>query len=149
MMAENIKPIERQLMEAVGRCWLTIKQAGQRFLTAKGFDLTLEQIMALSIIEKNDGLNPGRIAQEIDRDRTTVTRMLDGLERRNLVVRVPDKSDNRQKLVYLTKLARQRLAELDIFAAEFIARLSEGEKAAEISASVTLLSRVTERAKSW
>lgn len=149
MMAEHEKTVERQLIESVGRCWLTLKQAAQRYFNAKGFDLTIEQIMVLTIVQNQEGINPGRIADEVDRDRTTITRMLDGLERRNLIARVPDKSDNRQKLVYLTKLAHQRLEEIETFAADFIARISEGEKDTEVAGAVALLTRVTARAKSW
>lgn len=148
MMAEYTKTPERQLVEAIARCWLSLKQAAQRHFTAKGFDLTMEQIMVLGLVQNQEGLNPGRIAQEIDRDRTTITRMLDGLERRNLVVRVPDRTDSRQKLVYLTKLARQRLAEMETFATDFLEGIMGNESVQDITGSIGLLTRVTDRAKS-
>ena len=41
-----------------------------------------------------------------------MTRLIDGLEKRNLVVRTPDKIDHRQKLIYLTSKGKQFQQEL-------------------------------------
>ncbi len=68
-----------------------------------GFDVTPEQWMILLLLWAEDGRFPYQIADVIGKDRAAVTRLLDGLEERNLVVRVVDKNNNRQKQVFLTK----------------------------------------------
>ncbi len=42
----------------------------------------------------------------------SVTRLIDGLEKRNLVVRTPDKVDRRQKFIYLTNKGKEFQQEL-------------------------------------
>ena len=137
--------IRSDFLRSVATCWIMIKRAGQRYLAERGYELTIEQVMVLSIVEEAEGLNLGAIADRIDRDRTTCTRMVDGLERRNLVVRVPDRSDSRQKLVYLTRLGRQRLAELDVFADEFVTGVFGDESDQDLRACVGVLERVTRK----
>ncbi len=101
------------------RVWLTSKRWASKKIKERDFDLTFEQIMILHILEIEEGLRISDIAEKSDRDRTTTSRMIGGLERRNLVVRVPDPQDERQKRVYLTRLAHDRLSELDELRDEF------------------------------
>ncbi|MCP4715967.1 MAG: MarR family transcriptional regulator, partial [Deltaproteobacteria bacterium] len=61
-----------------------------------------EQWMILLLLWQEDGRYPYQLAEIIGKDRAAITRLIDGLEKRNLVVRTPDKSDRRQKQVHLT-----------------------------------------------
>jgi len=74
----------------------------QSIFTQAGFDVTSEQWMILILLWGEDGRSPYQIADIIGKDRAAVTRLIDGLERRNLVARISDKKDKRQKTVYLT-----------------------------------------------
>ena len=74
----------------------------QSIFTHAGFNVTSEQWMILILLWGEDGRSPYQIAEIIGKDRAAVTRLIDGLERRNLVVRMNDKKDRRQKQVCLT-----------------------------------------------
>jgi len=69
---------------------------------SEGIDVTAEQWMILLLLWKEDGRSPYQIAEVIGKDRAAITRLVDGLEKRNLVVRIRDKNDSRQKQIYLT-----------------------------------------------
>lgn len=77
-------------------------QINQHFLQA-GFNVTGEQWAVLVQILDDDGLNQQEIACKVGKDKASITRLVDGLEKRNLVVRISDKNDRRNKLIYLTK----------------------------------------------
>jgi DNA-binding MarR family transcriptional regulator len=96
----------------VGKTWFALKRLGRRKLADIGSDLTLEQLMIMHQLLDQDGIRIRDLADCADRDRTTTSRMIDGLEKRGMVVRVPDRQDARQKLVYLTRTARERLDEM-------------------------------------
>ena len=81
-MTKHIKIPEDEFLSNLGRCWLTMKRAGRKLLVELEIDLTMEQVMALKILDNEEGLNASEIAERADRERTTMTRMLDGLERR-------------------------------------------------------------------
>lgn len=97
---------------------MALKRCCNRFISEKSLDLSMEQIIVLSILDDEEGLHLTQLAERCDRDKTTITRMISGLERRNFVVKVPSKTDARQKLIYLTHLAREKLAALQPFADE-------------------------------
>ena len=72
-----------------------------------------------------------------------MTRMIDGLERRNLVVRVPDKTDGRNKLVYLTHEGRRITEDLDEHAGKFEARAFAGLTDKELAEVARVLEQVS------
>lgn len=112
------------------------------------YDLTQEQIVCLEELKRKDGLELGVLADRIDRERTTVTRMIDGLEKRNLVVRVADRDDKRNRLVYLTKLGRKRIEDLDPVVQEFHARMMNGVTQPQIQAALRVLKTIIANAES-
>ncbi|MCK4573346.1 MAG: MarR family transcriptional regulator [candidate division Zixibacteria bacterium] len=130
------------LFSAIWQGFYAIKHAGRKKLAEMQYDLTLEQLVVLSILDDGDGLNIGTLADLADKERTTMSRMVTGLEKRNLAVRIPDRIDHRQKLVYLTKTGRSRLKDLDTLGDEFEKRASAGLNPAKIKESVELLEKL-------
>lgn len=74
----------------------------QKVLTKRGYDVTAEQLIVLCNLYDREGMNQQLISEILDNNKTSTTRMIDGLEKRNLAVRVPDKIDRRQNMIYLT-----------------------------------------------
>jgi DNA-binding MarR family transcriptional regulator len=71
-----------------------------------GYHVTNEQWIILSVLWDKEGINQQELSNLSDRDKTSITRLIDSLEKNNIVVRVPDKSDRRNKMIYLTKKGR-------------------------------------------
>ncbi|HUU46742.1 MAG TPA: MarR family transcriptional regulator [Acidobacteriota bacterium] len=109
-----------ELFKALGEAFMGLKRCARRHLQNAGYDLTFEQVTVLKILTDDDGLHPKEIADRTDREKTTVSRMIDGLERKNLVVRIPDRSDRRKRSVYLTHQGRQRVAEVEKLASTLL-----------------------------
>jgi len=79
----------------------------QGIINQHGLEITVEQWMVLTILWESNGLVQQHLADTIHKDKTTITRLIDGLEKRNLIVRVPDKTDRRQKMIYLTEKGKK------------------------------------------
>lgn len=75
-------------------------------------DITVEQWMILLLLWKENGQFQQQLADGMCRDKTTLTRQIDGLEKRNIIVRVPDKIDRRHKRIYLTQKGKDLQQEL-------------------------------------
>ena len=75
-------------------------------LRKKGLDITPEQWMLLVHLWKDDGLNQNALAKNCGRDKTTITRAIDNLEKMDMVMRVKSKIDARIKHIYLTEKAK-------------------------------------------
>ena len=77
-----------------------------------GFDLSAPQVILLAHIEEAEGINQQTLTNHLARDKTAITRCIDSLEDKNLVVRVPDKTDRRQNMIYLTQKGKEAVPEL-------------------------------------
>lgn len=84
----------------------------ENFKTANFYDVTLEQWIVLVRLWSKDGLCQYELAVGADKNQTYITRLLDTLEKRNLIVRVPHPSDRRAKQIYLTQQGRELTKEL-------------------------------------
>lgn len=138
-MIEEERPSHKELFRLVNQCWLSITNAGKRALAKRDSDLTFEQLIALFHLRNIDGSNLKQLSDVASRDRTTMTRMVDGLERRDLVMRVPDKTDGRIKLVYLTRRGRELLEEMEPMAREFERQTCEELTADEMRIAIKVL----------
>ncbi|MCL4637437.1 MULTISPECIES: MarR family winged helix-turn-helix transcriptional regulator [Olivibacter] len=67
-----------------------------------GLQITIEQWAILDVLWRADGLTQQELASQSFRDKPSITRLIDNLEKLNLVVRIPDKFDKRVNRIFLT-----------------------------------------------
>lgn len=70
--------------------------------TANQYDVTVEQFGVLVLLWYEEGINQQTIADGLNRDKTTIARIVENMIKKNLIVKVPDQLDKRNKLIYLT-----------------------------------------------
>ena len=70
-----------------------------------GLEITIEQWSVLYHLWKEDGLSQQELGIRTFRDKASITRLIDNLEKLGLVTRVASKEDRRINLVYLTEAA--------------------------------------------
>jgi DNA-binding MarR family transcriptional regulator len=73
-----------------------------RRLEDNGIDMTIEQFKVMVVLWKEKSSTQQNIADFVGKDKTSVTRLITGLEKRSLIQRTSDKSDKRCNLVTLT-----------------------------------------------
>lgn len=64
--------------------------------------LTKEQWTILAVLWQNDGCSQQTLADKTYKDKPGITRLIDNLEKENLVKRQPDAKDRRLNLIFLT-----------------------------------------------
>lgn len=90
-----------------GKASTAIARRLQRNFKEHGIDITSEQWSVLYYLWQEEGLTQQELATRTFRDKPSITRLIDNLERDNLVVRVPDKQDRRVNLIYLSHAGKQ------------------------------------------
>ncbi len=90
-----------------GKASTAIARRLQKNFKTASLEITIEQWSILYQLWKNDGLSQQQLGDYTFRDKPSITRLVDNLEKINLVKRVPSKSDRRINLIYLTKKALQ------------------------------------------
>ena len=68
-----------------------------------GYDITAEQWRVLMILWHKDGQTQQELSEQAGKDKGNITRMISNLEKKNILVRIPNHADGRSKLIYLTK----------------------------------------------
>lgn len=89
----------------------------QKKFNNAGLNLTIEQWSVLYHLWKKEGISQQELCNATFRDKPSITRLVDNLEKLDLVKRVPSENDRRINLVYLTKQA-QKLQEQSMDLAE-------------------------------
>ena len=72
-----------------------------------GLDISMDQWMILGPIWQLQSPSQKELGEICFRDKPSITRIIDSLEKKSLVVRVPDQIDHRIKRVVLTKAGKQ------------------------------------------
>jgi DNA-binding MarR family transcriptional regulator len=73
--------------------------------------VTVEQFAVLTVLFYKNGINQQEISESLNRNKTTMTRVIANMERSKLIVRKADATDARGKLLHLTakgKLIQQQ-----------------------------------------
>lgn len=92
-----------------GKASTAIGRRLQKNFKQAGIEITIEQWSVLYHLWKEDGQSQQQLCDATFRDKPSITRLVDNLEKLNLVKRVPSKEDRRINLIYLT--AESRLLE--------------------------------------
>ena len=100
-----------------GKASTAIARRLQKKFNAAGLNLTIEQWSVLYHLWKQEGISQQELCNATFRDKPSITRLVDNLEKQNLVRRVPSDTDRRINLIYLTKQA-QKLQEESMTLAE-------------------------------
>jgi len=81
---------------------IAIARRLQKKFNQAGLNLTIEQWSVLYHLWKKDGISQQELCNASFRDKPSITRLVDNLEKLDLVKRVPSHSDRRINLIYLT-----------------------------------------------
>ncbi|MEY3506807.1 MAG: hypothetical protein RIR44_39 [Bacteroidota bacterium] len=78
----------------------------QKNFRLAGLEITIEQWSVLYHLWKQDALSQQELCNRTFRDKPSITRLIDNLEKQKLVKRMPSKEDRRINLVCLTDTAK-------------------------------------------
>ena len=100
-----------------GKASIAIARRLQKKFNTSGLQLTIEQWSVLYQLWKDDGKSQQELCNATFRDKPSITRLVDNLEKLGLVKRVPSENDRRINKVFLTAAA-QKLQEQSMRLAE-------------------------------
>jgi DNA-binding MarR family transcriptional regulator len=90
-----------------GKASTAISRRLQKKFNESALGLTIEQWSVLYHLWKQDGISQQELCNATFRDKPSITRLVDNLEKAGLVKRVASETDRRINLVYLTKLGQK------------------------------------------
>ncbi|MBN8785071.1 MAG: MarR family transcriptional regulator [Terrimonas ferruginea] len=90
-----------------GKASIAIARRLQKKFNGAGLNLTIEQWSVLYHLWKADGISQQELCKATFRDKPSITRLVDNLEKAGLVKRVASENDRRINCIYLTKQAQK------------------------------------------
>lgn len=93
------------------------KQYLSSIFTKYGFNLTPEQYLVMDTLWDEGVLSQQELADKLNKDKNSVTKLLDALEKKNLIKRVPDSHDRRLNMIHFTEHSitiKERIAHIAI-----------------------------------
>ncbi len=115
--------IEETLDHLLGTTVQEIKNSLFREFKSNDFNITTEQWSVLAKLHQEDGICQKDIANSLEKDKPTTTRILDLLEKKNFIIRIADDKDRRKFRVYLTQDGKDTANKLIPIAKAFQERL--------------------------
>jgi DNA-binding MarR family transcriptional regulator len=119
----------------------------QKNFKQEGIEITIEQWSVLYHLWKKDGISQQELCNASYRDKPSITRLVDNLEKLKMVKRVGSPTDRRMNLICLTESAR-KLQEQTMSIAELtLNEALEGVSASDIETAKSVLQKVYDNLK--
>mgnify|MGYP000032174732 CR=1 FL=1 len=105
-------------------------------------DLTKVQMIMLVRLFYNDGQPQNDLALLTNRDKASLARLLDTMERKGLVVSVPSKEDKRIKLVHITKKGIELYESVRPLIKQMILKVQHGISEKDVQSTIKILKKL-------
>ncbi|MCE2756353.1 MAG: MarR family winged helix-turn-helix transcriptional regulator [Bacteroidota bacterium] len=119
----------------------------QKNFKQQGIEITIEQWSVLYHLWKKDGVSQQELCNATFRDKPSITRLLDNLEKIKLVKRIASPTDRRQNLIVLTDAARNMQDHTMEVASNTLNEALEGVVVSDVDRAKVVLQKVYDNLK--
>lgn len=110
--------------------------------------LTKQQWIVLKILFENpEGIIQNELAFITDRNKATLTRLINGMEKHNLVARIQSKEDSRKNIVHITKEGNQLFLKTKPVMLESIEKIQHDISQNEMNTFIEIMTKIQNNIK--
>jgi len=121
-----------------------LKQYTANLIRKNGIDLTPEQFLTLDALWNQGSMSQTALAQLLQKDKNSITKLVDALESKGLVVRKRDKIDRRSNTIVLTDKANRMKESTKQFGVNMLDELLETIDEEELRTFLATLKKITD-----
>lgn len=132
------------LVRRVGKKMSNSVQAKLREL---GLDIPHEHMVVMFMLWRKDGINQKEIAGDIIKDKSTITRGLNYLEKHNIIVRITDEKDKRSKKIFLTHKGKDMKKQVEPMMFRINKNAAQGVSKKDLETCKKVLTQIFENLK--
>lgn len=119
------------------------KQHFSTLFLEKGYNITPEQFLVMDTLWNNGAkMSQQQIADTIIKDKNSVVKLIDGLEKKELVRRVANVDDRRQNLIEVTPLGKEIEENVKETAMNAVGTITEGIGKQELQTFINVLTKM-------
>ena len=123
---KGIWQIEETMVPWMGRTAKYMMLFMTQHFESAGADITPKQWIALRYLMEDDGVDQKHLALITDRDKTSLTRLITGMEKRGLVNRVPSDTDKRVNRLFITDKGSRMFRDMVPVVQKAISQMQDG-----------------------
>ena len=125
-----------------GKISTTINRALLRAFAQEGVNITTEQWSVLSCLWNEDKVTQRELCDLTTKDKTSMTRLIDNLQKNKMVVRVAHASDRRVNLIHLTQYGASLREKVTTIVQLVVDKALTNVNEDEIATSRTVLTKI-------
>ncbi|MFT7334035.1 MAG: DNA-binding MarR family transcriptional regulator, partial [Sphingobacteriales bacterium] len=126
----------------LGKTMKLVDSYFESFMTEKGFNVSRRQWLVLMIIHSNGPQPQHNLAIITERDKASLKRLIDTMERKNFVARLPSPDDKRVNLIHLTKQGVSIAEKTKPIMQGLIDELQEGTSKEDREAAIRVMGKI-------
>ena len=133
-----------QLIFAIlnGKVSAAINRKLSRNFRKNGLEITPEQWTVLIFLWEKDGVTQQELCNATFKDKPSMTRLIDNMERQHLVTRLSDKKDRRINLIHLTPEGKNLEAQAHVVTKQTLQEALQGITAEELTIGQNVLRKI-------
>ncbi|WP_454045473.1 MarR family winged helix-turn-helix transcriptional regulator [Chryseobacterium sp. Marseille-Q8038] len=120
-----------------------LRQKIQNSINEYDPDLSFELIEILGLLSRNNGINQQEIGNKVSKDKSSITYLINSLVKRDLVERIADKNDRRNKQIFLTQKGKQIVETVYPWALDLYKKAAGTIDEEEINKALLLVKKMT------
>ncbi len=141
---ENPKEIDlnAHALSWVGKIHYDFGFLVQKAFKEQGLDITKEQWSVLKRLDVKDGQPQNDLAFITHRDKTSMTRLVNAMEAKNLVERISDEKDRRVNRIYVTDFGKEIIGKVRPIMFDLIPKVQESLEPEELEIVIKALKKM-------
>lgn len=139
----NLSELALELGLAMSEMKSRLRQKIQTIVTVYDPDLSFELIEILGLLSRHNGINQQEIGNKVSKDKSSITYLINSLVKKNLVERIADKKDRRNKQIFLTPKGKQIVETVYPWALDLYKKAAGDIEEEEISKALLLVKKMT------
>lgn len=109
---KSVFTLEKSIGYLINRTAMKLKAELLNSFKSQGLKITTEQWAVLASLTEADGKTQSEIAEKLIKDKTNLSRILDGMEKRKWLVRHAHENDRRSYRIFITQEGKALAEEL-------------------------------------
>ncbi len=114
----------------------------EELLEENRIEISKMQLFILKMVANKEGISQNELAMFAERDKSSLTRMINTLEKKNYVKRVPLEHDRRVNGIYLTARGLEIVKSARPLLNDFATRVEKGLSGEEIETTIRVLQKI-------
>lgn len=138
----NLPEIEKSVMPWIGKTGKLMATLVMERFKQHRLNLTIEQWVTLKMLHQEDGRIQNDLAMITNRNKTSLTRLINTMEKNDLVIRKSHELDKRIKLIFLTAKGKSVFKKTFPIMERLIEEIHFGVKEKEVEMLISILKKI-------